>query len=225
MNIPIKASAAFVAMCAMAQAQSPASLTWASGTFPAPIYQKWVESFEAHSPGLPITYRALGSEKSIEELRNGAVDFAASDLPLNAQTQSQLGVRLIPILVGAVVPVYNLPDVFAQLRFTPHLLADIYLGKITKWDDPQIKALNKEAHLPAEDIVVVHRSEASGTTYLWTEFLSQSSGNWKAKLAQTPGRGGRSDKEKWGTRESRSLSRINRFLSAMSSSFTPSKAT
>jgi phosphate transport system substrate-binding protein len=163
-------------------AQSPVSLVWAGGTFPAPIYQKWVESFEAHSPGLAITYQPLGSEKSIEQLRKHEVDFAASDFPPDAQTRSELGIRLIPTLVGAVVAVYNLPEVFAQLRLTPNLLAGIYLGKITKWDDPQIKALNRQAHLPAEDIVVVQRSDGSGTTYVWTEYLSQGDGEWKNKV-------------------------------------------
>lgn len=177
-----RAAAAFVVVCAAVQAQSQISLTWTSGTFPAPIYQKWVASFEAHAPGLAIRYKALGSAESVEGLRRGAVDFAASDFPPSTQTQSELGIRLIPTLVGAAVPVYNLPDTFAQLRFTPQLLAEIYLGKITKWNDPQIKTINKHVNLPAKDILVVHRSDGSGTTYVWTEFLSTGSSDWKDKV-------------------------------------------
>ncbi|MBV8551562.1 MAG: phosphate ABC transporter substrate-binding protein PstS [Acidobacteriaceae bacterium] len=164
-----------------AQAQTDA-LTGAGGTFPAPIYRKWIGSFEERNPGLPITYQAVGSEAGIQALERGEVDFAASDFPPGRGMQNEFAMRLIPTVVGAAVPAYNIPNLHRDLRFTPELLAKIYLGKVTRWNDPQIKALNHEARLPQENIVVIHRLDGSGTSYVWTEFLSQASVEWREKV-------------------------------------------
>ncbi len=174
--------AALALLRAPLQCQEQAPLICAGGTFPAPIYQRWIEAFEKHSPGLPIVYHAVGSGAAVQELKRGAATFAASDFPLDQRMQMELGVRLIPTVVGAAVPAYNIPDQLRDLRFTPQLLAAIYLGAVTRWDDPQIKALNREARLPPHDIVVVHRSDGSGTSYLWTDFLSRASVEWRDKV-------------------------------------------
>ncbi|MBV8866928.1 MAG: phosphate ABC transporter substrate-binding protein PstS, partial [Acidobacteriaceae bacterium] len=154
----------------------------AGATFPAPIYQKWIRSFESRSPGMAITYDSVGSELGIQKLEHGDADFAASDFLPSEETQRKLAVRLIATIVGGVVPVYNLPNLPRELRFTPQLLADIFLGKVTRWNDAQIKTLNHDLQLPAEEIVVVHRSDGSGTSYVWTDFLSTTSTEWRSKV-------------------------------------------
>lgn len=168
--------------CSLLPAQTGAQLVSAGGTFPDPIYQQWIHAFDARQPGLPIVYRAVGSEQAIEQLKDGRVDFAASDFAPSPEMQAKLAVRLIPTLVGAAVPVYNLPNVKTTLRFTAGVLADIYLGKITHWNDPRIKALNRRAALPPDAITVVHRSDGSGTSYVWTDFISSGSADWKRKF-------------------------------------------
>jgi len=162
--------------------QAEAILRGAGATFPAPIYQKWIESFQASTPGLRISYDAIGSEEGIERLRRGEVDFAASDILPNQEVQDQLGIQALPSVVGAVVPAYNLQGLARDLRFTPDLLAGIFLGRITKWNDPRIKEVNPAANLPAADIVVVHRSDGSGTTYVWSEYLSKTNPAWREAM-------------------------------------------
>ncbi len=165
--------------------QSGAVLRGAGATFPAPIYQKWIESFEASAPGqagapgLRITYEAVGSEEGIEHLKRGEVDFAGSDILPDKNIQDQLGIQPLPAVVGAVVPAYNIQGLARDLRFTPDVLAAIFLGRITKWNDPRIKEVNRGASLPAANIVVVHRSDGSGTTYVWSEYLSKTSPAWR----------------------------------------------
>lgn len=175
-------AAALLLACGLMQAQTPAQLICAGGTFPDPIYQKWVAAFSGHEPGLPIVYHAVGSEQAIEDLKRRTVDFAASDFAPPQPLQAGLSVRLLPTLVGAAVPVYNLPDVHVELRFTADVLAAIYLGDITRWNDPRIKSLNRHAALPPDRIVVAHRSDGSGTSYLWTDFLASGSAAWRDKL-------------------------------------------
>jgi phosphate ABC transporter phosphate-binding protein len=147
----------------------------AGATLPAPLYLKWFES-----SGLPVSYDAVGSEAGIQQLVEGKVDFAASDMPLtDINPPVQLRVIHVPTVVGGVVPIYNLPDLGRDLYLTPEALAGIYSGTIRKWNDPRIRATNHGAHLPDADIAVVHRSDGSGTTFVWTSFLSLVSPEWK----------------------------------------------
>jgi phosphate ABC transporter phosphate-binding protein len=150
----------------------------AGSTLAAPLYRKWFQS-----SGISVDYDAIGSEEGIKRLANGAVDFAGSDMPLSAgNTRNGLSVIQIPTVVGGVVPIYNLPGLGRPLRLTPQTLAGIYSGAIRKWNDPRILESNRGAHLPDADIMVVHRSDGSGTTYVWTSFLSLASPEWKASI-------------------------------------------
>ena len=165
----------------MLNGQSKDPLIFAGSTFAAPIYQKWIQSFEKQMPGLPLSYRAIGSEAGLASLEHKEVDFAASDsLPSTGPEKKH--VYLIPTVVGGVVPAYNIPNLHRDLCFTPDLLANIYLGKINTWNDPAIRAVNRGAKLPAEKIVVVHRSDGSGTTVVWTNFLSKTSEEWRTNV-------------------------------------------
>jgi phosphate ABC transporter phosphate-binding protein len=157
--------------------KSHVGLHAAGGTFPAPLYLMWFQS-----SGLKVTYDAVGSEAGIAQLANGSVDFAASDMPLGSQNATA-GLRAVdfPTVLGGVVPIYNLPSLGRTLRFTPEVLAGIYSGAIRKWNDPRIIEANHGAPLPDAEIAVVHRSDGSGTTYVWTSFLSEASPAWKAR--------------------------------------------
>jgi phosphate transport system substrate-binding protein len=150
----------------------------AGSTLAAPLYLKWFES-----AGFTVAYDAIGSAAGIEQLAAGKVDFAASDMPLTAEnTPAQLRVVQIPTVLGGVVPIYNLPSLGRNLRLTPQVLAGIYSGAITKWNDPRIVEANRGAHLPDAQIAVVHRSDGSGTTFVWASFLSLASSEWKAQV-------------------------------------------
>jgi len=154
----------------------------AGSTLAAPLYLKWFQS-----AGFTVSYDAVGSEAGIAQLAEGKVDFAASDIPLSAEnTAAQLRVAQFPIVLGAVVPIYNLPGLERNLRLTPEVLAGIYSGAIVKWNDPRILAANRGAHLPGTEIAVVHRSDGSGTTYVWTNFLALASPEWKAGVGAGP---------------------------------------
>ena len=157
-------------------------LSGGGATFPYPLYQKWIAAFVQKSPGVRMDYRPVGSGAGVDLLRNGAVDFAASDAPLSDEELNALPrpVVHIPTVVGGVVPIYHIDGVVGDLRFTPQALAGIYLGTIKRWDDPQIKSVNRGLALPGREIVVVHRSDASGTTYVWTDYLSKVSDTWRA---------------------------------------------
>ena len=145
-----------------AQAQK---LTAAGATFPYPIYSKWFSEYSSAHPGVQINYAPIGSGGGIAQVTKGLVDFAASDMPMTDEMLASSPVKLIhlPTVLGAVVPVYNVPGV-KDLRFSPDVLADIYLGKITNWNDSRIAKDNPDAKLPDQKIIVVHRSEGSGTT-------------------------------------------------------------
>ncbi len=160
------------------------TLKVAGATFPAPLYQAWIESFRQRHPDIQITYSAIGSEAGIEQLRNGKITIAASDVPLSDARMADMPskVHQFATVIGAVVPVYHLPGVGRDLRFTPEVLADIYLGKIRNWSDPAIKAINHGVALPDAPIVVVHRDDGSGTTFAWTDFLNKTSSAWKAAV-------------------------------------------
>jgi len=156
----------------------------AGATFPAPIYTKWFSEYNKLHPNVEINYQPLGSGAGIRQLTNQTVFFGASDGPMsNEQLQAAPGkVFHFPTVLGAVVPVYNIPGTKAELKFTGPVLADIFLGKITKWNDPAITKLNPGVTLPATDITVVHRSDASGTSYIWTDYFSKISPEWKSKV-------------------------------------------
>jgi phosphate ABC transporter phosphate-binding protein len=172
---------------ASAAAGSLAALRAAGSTLAAPLYRKWFQS-----SGVNVTYDAIGSEAGIERLEAGKVDFAASDMPIGEQDKSGQHalapnrVTQIPTVAGGVVPIYNLPELGRGLRLTPELLAGIYAGTIRKWNNPRILEANRGARLPDAEIAVVHRSDGSGTTYVWTSFLALVSLEWNSNVGAGP---------------------------------------
>ena len=160
------------------------TLTGAGSTFSAPLYQDWIESFEERHPEIRTTYQAVGSEEGIRLLEEGKVDFAGSDVPLSDEQMAALHVRFdhFATVLGAIVPAYNLPTLGRDLHFTPALLADIFMGKILRWNDPRLREINHGVSLPDQPIVVVHRSDGSGTTAAFTAFLSATSPAWKSAV-------------------------------------------
>jgi phosphate transport system substrate-binding protein len=157
----------------------------AGATFPYPIYSKWFEEYTKVDPEVRFNYQSIGSGGGIRQITQRTVDFGASDGPMTDEQLKKAPAELfhIPTVLGAVVATYHLPG-NPRLRFTGDVLADIFLGKITKWDDPRIKALNPSAALPGQPIVVVHRSDGSGTTYIWVDYLSKVSAEWKEKVGK-----------------------------------------
>lgn len=166
------------------------TLTGAGATFPNPIYSKWFSEYNHIHPDIEINYQSIGSGGGIRQVIAQTVDFGASDGPMSddqlAEAKKKLGCDVLhfPTVLGAAVPTYSIPGVTQALNFTPEALAGIYLGKITKWNDPAIKGPNPGVNLPNADIVVVHRSEGSGTTYIWTDYLSKVSDEWKSKVGK-----------------------------------------
>jgi phosphate transport system substrate-binding protein len=164
------------------------SLTGAGATFPYPIYSKWFSEYNKLHKDIEINYQSLGSGAGIKQVTEGTVDFGASDGPMNDQqiaefkTKRGCDILHFPTVMGADVPSYNVPGVSATLDFTGEALAGIYLGKITKWNDPEIQKANPKVTLPNKDIVVVHRAESSGTTYVWVDYLAKVSPEWKQKV-------------------------------------------
>jgi phosphate transport system substrate-binding protein len=160
------------------------SLTGAGATFPAPLYQKWISTFSEKFPSVKISYRSVGSSAGIDALRRGEIDFAASDAPVSDDELAQFPkkIRHVPAVIGAVVPIYHLEGQVRDLRFTPEILAGIYLGKIKRWDDPLLKSANRGVTLPSHDIAVVRRADGSGTTYIWTEYLAKVSTEWRSSI-------------------------------------------
>jgi phosphate transport system substrate-binding protein len=162
----------------------------AGATFPNPIYSKWFDEYHKQNGNIEINYQSVGSGAGIKQVTDGTVDFGASDGPMNDdqlkafQEKHGFGILHFPTVLGADVPTYNIPGVTTTLNFTPETLAGIFLGKITKWNDPAIAATNKGVNLPSSDIVVVHRSDGSGTTYIWTDYLSKVSQEWKDKVGK-----------------------------------------
>lgn len=159
-------------------------LNAAGATFPYPIYSKWFDVYHNSHQGVQINYQSIGSGGGIRQLQAGTVDFGASDGPMTDEQLSQSKVKILhfPTVLGAVVPTYNIPGVSGDLNFTQKALAGIYLGQITRWDDPEIAKANSGVKLPKDDIVVVHRSDGSGTSYIFTDFLSKVSPDWKSKV-------------------------------------------
>ena len=182
--------AAALAFGAVVLAQGSLSITGAGATFPYPMYSKWFDEYHKKFPNVEINYQSIGSGGGIKQVTEGTVDFGASDGPMNddqlkaSQDKHGFGILHFPTVLGADVPTYNIPGVSAELNFTPDALAGIFLGKITKWNDPAITGPNPGVSLPANDIVVVHRSDGSGTTYIWTDYLSKVSEEWKNKVGK-----------------------------------------
>jgi len=176
--------AAVLTVAGATLAAQDVQINGAGATFPAPIYTKWFSEYNKLHPNVKINYQALGSGAGIRQITAKTVFFGASDGPM---TQDQLtaapGKLLhLPTVLGGVVPIYNIPGVSKELQFSGPVLADIYLGKILKWNDPAIAKLNPGVELPGTDIVVAHRSDGSGTTYIWADYLAKVSPEWKKKV-------------------------------------------
>jgi phosphate transport system substrate-binding protein len=172
------------AMLVAGAAAQTIQINGAGATFPNPIYSKWFSEYNKLHGNIQINYQPIGSGGGIRQITNQTVFFGATDGPMtNDQLLAAPGKILhIPTVLGAVVPVYNIPNVNAELKFTGRVLADIFLGKITRWNDPAIAKLNTGVTLPGSDITVVHRSDASGTSYIWVDYLAKVSAEWKTKV-------------------------------------------
>lgn len=158
------------------------TINGAGATFPYPIYAKWANAYQKKT-GVRLNYQAIGSGGGIKQIEAKTVDFGASDAPLKAEELQQAGLIQFPVIMGGVVPVVHLQNIKpGQLRLDGETLADIYLGEITRWADPRIKQLNPDLNLPDKNITVVHRSDGSGTTFIFTNYLSKTSSNWKQNV-------------------------------------------
>jgi phosphate transport system substrate-binding protein len=180
----------FAALCAIflplagTAAAQTVQINGAGATFPYPIYSKWFSEYNKLHPDVEINYQSIGSGGGIRQVTNQTVFFGATDGPMTDEQQQAAPGRILhfPSVLGGDVPVYNIPGITAELKFTGPVLADIFLGKITKWNDAAITKLNPGMKLPATDIVVAHRSDGSGTTYIWVDYLAKVSPEWKKKV-------------------------------------------
>src|ERR1700751_5136090 len=178
-----------LALGGLALAQSSLLINGAGATFPYPIYSKWFDEYHKTN-GAQINYQSVGSGAGIKQVTEGNEDFRASDGPMNDEqikayrAKNGSGILHFPTVLGAVLPTYNFPGESRTLNFTPEPLSGIFLGRISKWNDPAITGANKGVSLPGNDIVVIHRSDGSGTTYIWTDYLSKVSGDWKDKVSK-----------------------------------------
>jgi phosphate transport system substrate-binding protein len=178
------AGTCLAAMMAFTGTAAAASITGAGATFPYPVYAKWAEAYRAET-GTGINYQSIGSGGGIKQITAKTVDFGASDMPLKPEELDKEGLMQFPTVIGGVVPVINVAGVpSGSLKLDGETLANIYLGKITRWDDPAIAALNTGIKLPASNITVVHRSDGSGTTFIFTNYLSKVSPAWKSTVGE-----------------------------------------
>lgn len=162
-----------------------AAVTGAGASFPAPVYRRWTYSYSEQNPGTQITYQSVGSGAGLNQIKAGTVDFAGTDNPLTLEQQEEFGLVQFPMLTGGVVVIVNVPGVKdSQLKLSKEVLANIYLGKITHWNDSAIRALNPKLRLPKLKITVVRRSDSSGTSFIFTNYLSKISPTWKAQVGQ-----------------------------------------
>lgn len=159
-------------------------LVGAGATFPEPLYNKWFMGFAEQHPDFHIRYEGVGSQEGIRRLREGQADFAASDMPLEDSELAKLPhtVWQLPSAIGAVVPIYHVEGLVEELRLSPEALAGIFLGRIQRWNDPAIQSANRGTGLPAREIHVVHRADGSGTTFVWADYLSKVSPQWKSTV-------------------------------------------
>ena len=168
----------------MATSALASDITGAGASFPAPIYSKWADAYHK-ATGSKVNYQSIGSSGGIKQINAKTVDFGASDMPLTPEQLEKDGLQQFPTVIGGVVPVVNVPGVKpGELKLTGEILANIYLGKINKWNDPALVALNPGLNLPATDIGVVRRADGSGTTFIFTNYLSKVNAEWKAKVGE-----------------------------------------
>ncbi len=160
------------------------TLNGAGATFPYPIYSKWFSEYHKIHSEVEVNYQSIGSGGGIRQVTAGTVDFGASDMPMTDKQLQEVKSKIlnIPTVLGADVPAYNVPGVSGEIKFTPEALAGIFLGKISKWNDKAITSANPGVNLPDKEIIVVHRSDGSGTTFIWTDYLSKVSSEWKSQV-------------------------------------------
>lgn len=160
------------------------TLNGAGATFPNPIYSKWFSEYHKVHSDVQINYQSIGSGAGIRQVTSGTVDFGASDMPMTDKQLQEAKAKIlnIPTVLGADVPAYNIPGVTAEVKFTPEALAGIFLGKISKWNDKAITSANPGVNFPDQNIIVIHRSDGSGTTFIWTDYLSKVSPEWKSQV-------------------------------------------
>lgn len=177
---------ATLAVVSIASAAGPLTINGAGATFPYPLYSKWFYEYSNANPGVRFNYQSIGSGGGIKQITEGTVDFGATDAPMKEKEMAKLPGPIfhLPMAMGAVAVVYNLQGQGSGLRLTPDLLAAIFLGKITRWNDPKLAELNKTVTLPNADIVVAHRSDGSGTTDIFTNYLTAVNTEWQAKVGQ-----------------------------------------
>ena len=175
---------AFALLVLAIPALAQTKINAAGATFPYPIYSKWFNQYHQMHPDIEINYQSIGSGGGIAQLKSGTVDFGASDMPLDDTKVKQMPMPILqlPTVLGSVVPAYNVPEIKTELKFTPEIIAGIYLGEITKWNDKAIAAANPGVSLPDKSIVVLHRSDGSGTTFVFTDYLSKISSEWKSRV-------------------------------------------
>jgi phosphate transport system substrate-binding protein len=160
------------------------TLNGAGATFPNPMYSKWFSEYHKVHSDVQVNYQPIGSGGGIRQVTAGTVDFGASDMPMTDKQLQEAKAKIlnIPTVLGAVVPAYNVPGVTGEIKFTPEALAGIFLGKISKWNDKTITSANPGVNFPDREIIVVHRSDGSGTTFIWTDYLSKVSSEWKSQV-------------------------------------------
>lgn len=178
--------AVVTSVATVALASGPILINGAGATFPYPIYSKWFNVYSKINTSVQFNYQSIGSGGGIKQISAKTVDFGASDGPMTQDQMTQAPGRIyhIPMVMGAVVVTYNVEGFKKGLKLTPDIIADIFLGKITKWDDARIVSANSGVNLPSEDIIVAHRSDGSGTSYIFTDYLSAVSGEWKSKVGK-----------------------------------------
>jgi phosphate transport system substrate-binding protein len=165
-------------------ATTTTTLNGDGATFPNPIYSKWFSEYHKIHSDIQVNYQPIGSGGGIRQLTAGTVDFGASDMPMTDKQLQDAKTKIlnIPTVLGAVVPAYNIPGVSGEVKFTPEVLAGIFLGRISKWNDKAITSANPDLKFPDKDIIVVHRTDGSGTTFIWTDYLSKVSPDWKSQV-------------------------------------------
>ena len=185
-RIPLLLLCALLALPAVGQT----TLNGAGATFPYPMYSKWFSEYHKLHSDIQVNYQSIGSGGGIRQVTEGTVDFGASDMPMTdsqlteAQGKRKTKILNLPTVLGADVPAYNIPGVSGEVKFTPEALAGIFLGSITKWNDKALTSVNPGVNFPDRDIIVVHRSDGSGTTFIWTDYLSKVSPEWQSRVGR-----------------------------------------